>query len=69
MKKNSQLHIMLETTLLEKLKQEAEDRMISVGEVCRLKLAGSDRLANIEMLVEKIAKAKSINTSYDFVLN
>jgi hypothetical protein len=54
MKKNSQLHIMLETDLIERLKREADGRMISLAELCRLKLKGSDRLEKIERLLERV---------------
>lgn len=56
---------MLETPLMERLRIEAENRMLSLSELCRIKLKGSDRLVKIEMLLEKIAKTKNINTCYD----
>ncbi|OIO42606.1 hypothetical protein AUJ63_02345 [Candidatus Pacearchaeota archaeon CG1_02_35_32] len=54
MKKNSQIHLYLETELLEKLKKLAEVNNISVSEVCRRKLKDIPQLNRIESLILEI---------------
>jgi len=39
-KKNSHLHIVLETSLLESIKKEASIKGISIGDYCRRRLRG-----------------------------
>ncbi|VVB79515.1 Uncharacterised protein [uncultured archaeon] len=56
MKKNSHLHILIETNLLTKLKEEAQKRNLSLGQFCRLKLKKQDQLDRIETKVDKILK-------------
>lgn len=56
MKKNSQIHIFLETDLKEKLEKLAEEQGISISELCRQKLKDNDRLIKIEMMIEKLMK-------------
>ena len=56
-KKNSHLHIFLETSLHEKLKKEAKEKCISVSELARKKLRENDpQLDRIEKKIDKIAK-------------
>lgn len=56
MKKNSQIHLVLETELLELLKKEALDREISISEHIRQKLRKNTQLTRIEILLEKLLK-------------
>ena len=57
MKKNSQIHIKLETELKEKLQKEAEEQDILISELCRKKLKENDKLTKIEYLLEQIQKS------------
>lgn len=54
MKKNSQIHLYLETELLEKLKKQATAVEISVSELCRRKLKDIPQLNRIERLIENL---------------
>ncbi len=51
MKKNSQIHLYLETEILDKLKKYAKDNNISISEVCRRKLREIPQLTRIEALI------------------
>lgn len=54
MGKNSQIHLFLETNLLETLKKQAIEENISVSELCRQKLIESPKINRIEFMLEKI---------------
>jgi hypothetical protein len=54
-KKNSHLHILVESELLSDLKKEAESKKLSLGELCRQKLRGDIQLDRIEGKIDKIA--------------
>jgi len=56
MKKNSQLHIWIETPLFEKLKREAEESGMGYPELCRKKLRDSPRLDRLEFMIERLEK-------------
>jgi hypothetical protein len=56
MKKNNQLHIFIETKLLEKLIEEATKEGVSLSELCRSKLRRKPQLDRIEERIEKILK-------------
>lgn len=56
MGKNSQIHLILETSLLENLRREAEDRGISKSELYRQKLRDDIQLVRIESKLNKIEK-------------
>lgn len=60
MKKNSNLHIVLETELLDKLKQEAEEKDLLLSELCRHKLRQNDQLNRIEFMIEQILGKKKV---------
>lgn len=57
MKKNSQIHLFLETDLKESLERQAEEDGISFSELCRKKLKENDRLKRIEFILEQIQRA------------
>jgi len=59
MKKNSHLHILIETNLLTKLKEEAQEKKTSLGQFCRNKLRKQDQLERIEGKLDKILKRKN----------
>ena len=56
MKKNAQLHLMIETRELNKLRVEAEERKVSLAELCRVKLRKQPQLDRIERMLEKVLK-------------
>ena len=56
MKKNSQLHMHIETDLYEKLKKEAEDNFTTVAELCREKLRMSDFYKEMSIVLRSIEK-------------
>ncbi|MDD5178505.1 MAG: hypothetical protein PHT54_04490 [Candidatus Nanoarchaeia archaeon] len=56
MGKNSQIHLFLESNLLEALKQEASERKVTISELCRQKLREASQLTRIEILLSKLDK-------------
>ncbi len=55
LKKNSHLHIFLETPLHEKIKKEAQEKCISISELVRKKLRENDvQLDRIEKKIDKL---------------
>ena len=58
--KNSHLHLVLETNYLEKLKDQARSRGLSLSEFCRNKLLESHQLDKIEIMLEKILRKNEI---------
>jgi predicted HicB family RNase H-like nuclease len=54
MKKNSQIHLWLETELKEKLMKEAEEKRLSLNEFCLQKLRENSQLDRIEGMLEEI---------------
>jgi len=56
MKKNSQIHIFLETELKEKLEKQAQEENLTLSEFCRKKLKNNSQLDKIETILEKILK-------------
>lgn len=55
-KKNAQLHLVIETKQLNKLRVEAEDKKISLAELCRVKLRRQPQLDKIERKLDKVLK-------------
>lgn len=53
-KKNSHLHINIETETLERMKKEAEAEKISLAEWCRRKLRGDSQLDRIEGKLDRV---------------
>ena len=56
MKKNAQLHILLESNLLKQLKEDSEESGLSLGEYCRKKLRKNSQLDRIEGKIDKFLK-------------
>ncbi|MFA4960268.1 MAG: hypothetical protein WC548_01245 [Candidatus Pacearchaeota archaeon] len=56
MGKNSRLHIRVETEFALKLKKEAEKKMITVAEYCRLKLQMNMQMDRIEQKLDLLLK-------------
>ena len=57
MKKNSQIHLFLETELKAQLEKEASEEGISVSELCRKKIKENSQLLRIEIMLESIIKS------------
>ena len=56
MKKNSQIHLFIETEVLHILKKQADEEDITISELCRQKLRECSRLARIEIILEDLRK-------------
>ena len=56
MVKNAHLHIVVTTDFLNSLKDQAKKKMISVSELCRLKLQSILQMDRIEYKIDKIIK-------------
>ena len=56
MKKNHDLHFLVEKDLKYKLQKEAEDLDISLAELCRHKLQNSHPLPKVKFLLEKLVR-------------
>ncbi len=56
MKKNSQLHLHLETELFERLKRESEQNFLTVAEWCRVKLRNGDYLKEMLLVLKNIER-------------
>lgn len=63
MKKNSQLHLWIETDLLDKLKKQAAENNILLAELCRQKLRDDTRINRLELIIERLEKL--INLSHN----
>ena len=53
-KKNSHLHMNLETSLMNKLREEANKNKISISELVRQKLRENNQLNRIESKIDKL---------------
>jgi len=51
MVKNFQVHLRIETEVIESLRKQAHESGTSLGELCRQKLKGYSHLAKIESLL------------------
>lgn len=56
MRKNAQLHLMLDSWELKRLKDEAKGKKVSLAELCRVKLRKNSQLDNIEKKIDKLLK-------------
>jgi hypothetical protein len=55
MRKNSEIHLKLETELFEKIKKQALDDSVSISELCRRKIKDAPQLSKIEFLLTDIS--------------
>ena len=58
MKKNAQLHLVIEVREVNKLKAEAEEKKISLSELCRIKLRKNTQFDRIEGKLDDILRSK-----------
>jgi len=56
MKKNAQLHFVIEVREINKLKNEAEEKKISLSELCRVKLRKNTQFDRIEGKLDRVLK-------------
>lgn len=54
MKKNSQFHLMMETRHINKLKDDARDKGVSLAELCRQRLRKQPQLDRIEGKLDRL---------------
>jgi hypothetical protein len=59
MKKNAQLHLLVETRLVTQLKREAEEENTGFSEYCRKKLWRNPQLNRIERKLDKLIHKKN----------
>jgi hypothetical protein len=59
LKKNSHLHLFMETSLHDKLKNEAKEKCMSFSELVRWKLRENSQLNRIEGKIDKILNTNS----------
>ncbi len=59
MKKNAQLHLVIEVREVNKLKLEAEEKKISLSELCRVKLRKNTQFDRIEGKLDRLLKKKN----------
>ena len=64
MKKNAQLHILLESKLLKQLKADSEESGLSLGEYCRNRLKKKPQLDRIEGKLDRLLK-KSVSKKHN----
>jgi len=55
-KKNSHIHILIETEAVDNLKEEAKSKEISLSELCRQKLKDNSQLDRIEEKIDRLIK-------------
>lgn len=55
-KKNSHLHILLETSLINRLKLEAENKKVTLAELVRQKIRENEQLDRIERKIDNLLK-------------
>lgn len=56
MRKNFQIHLRIETEVIEALRKQAQECGTSLGELCRQKIKGYSHLSRIESLLLDIHK-------------
>lgn len=54
MKKNAQIHLVIESEVYERLINQAIEKDISFSEICRQKLKQNNQLDKIELMIEEI---------------
>jgi hypothetical protein len=64
MKKNHDLHFLVEKPLKEKLQKEADELKISLAELCRHKLQNSIPLTKTKFLLEKLISELNISAKF-----
>ena len=65
MTKNSQIHIYLETELVNNIRKQAKDCNMRISKFCQLKLIGDSQLIKIESLIKELDK--KLNTQLNLM--
>jgi len=60
MKKNAQIHLLIESEVFENLQNQAIERNISFSEMCRQKLRQNNQLDKLELMIEEIKEKLNI---------
>jgi len=55
---NSQLHLVLSSDLLEKLRKESDNRDLTISDLCREKLREDSQLDKIEFMLKKLLESE-----------
>jgi predicted DNA binding CopG/RHH family protein len=58
MKNNVRIYFRISSDFYEEIKKEAQNKGISVAQLCRQKLKTSDRMERMEFLLEKLSSSK-----------
>ena len=64
MRKNSQIHILVETELSDRLRKQAEELGMTLSGLCRQKLEGACKLDRIEFIVSEIGRRLKCSTKF-----
>nr|AQS34895.1 hypothetical protein [uncultured archaeon] len=64
MKKNSHIHILIETELSDRLRKQAEDLGMTFSDLCRQKLKDTCKLDRIEFIVAQIDRKLKCSTKF-----
>lgn len=59
MKKTYQIHLRIESEAIVNLKKQAEEKNITLAELCRLKIRNTDKLDLLLQKLEKLILTKS----------
>ena len=54
MKKNAQIHLLIESEVVDRIKKEAEEKSVSWSEICRQRLRHNPQLDRIEFMIKEI---------------
>ncbi|MEK6894770.1 MAG: hypothetical protein AABX10_04875 [Nanoarchaeota archaeon] len=56
MKKTYQIHLRIESEAIAKLKKQAEEKKITLAELCRLKIYNNEQVNKLDFLITKFEK-------------
>jgi len=62
MKKNAQIHLLIESEVVDKIKKEAEDKSVSWSEICRQRLRQNNQLDKIESMIKMLQEQLSLQS-------
>lgn len=64
MKKNYQLHLRIESEIIEQLKKQAKISNLSLAELCRKRIRDSSQLQRIEIILNEMNKTIKYSTKF-----
>ncbi len=56
MKKTYQIHLRIELETIEKLKKQAQDKNITMAELCRLKIRNNNQSDKLDLLLQRLER-------------